>query len=155
MYFSVGAHPAFNIPLTNGTTYNDWFLEFSANENCGVYPIDTNGLIETVSTPFFNDSRHLSLTKELFYKDALIFKELQSNKITIKSNLSSNGLTMQFDGFPYYGIWAAKNADFVCLEPWCGIGDMKNTTGELTAKKGINKLDANETFERVWSIEMF
>ncbi len=155
MYFSVGAHPAFNIPLTEGTTYNDWFLEFSTNENCGVYPINTNGLIETEATPFFNNSNHLSLTKELFYKDALVFKELQSNKISIKSCVSTNGLTMQFDELPYFGIWAAKDANFICLEPWCGLGDTANTTGDITTKEGINKLNAQETFERVWSIEMY
>jgi len=155
MYFSVGAHPAFNIPLTEGTTYNDWFLQFSTNENCGIYPINANGLIETKSVPLFNNIDHLSLAKELFYKDALVFKELQSNKICIKSCVSTNGLIMQFDELPYFGIWAAKDANFVCLEPWCGLGDIENTTGDITTKEGINKLNAQETFERVWSVEMY
>ncbi len=155
MYFSVGAHPAFKIPLTVNTSYKDWFLEFGNSENCGIYPINENGLIETTAVPYLNNSTQLKLTKELFYKDALIFKELQSTAISIKSNQSGNGLTMQFDGFPYYGIWAAKDANFVCLEPWCGIGDMENTTGDITKKEGIETLNSQETFERTWSVELF
>ena len=155
MYFSVGAHPAFKIPLTDNTDYEDWFLEFGNSENCGIYPIAANGLIETNAIPFFNNSNQLKLTKELFYKDALIFKELQSKAISIKSNQSSNGLRMLFDGFPYYGIWAAKDANFVCLEPWCGIGDMENTIGDITKKEGIETLNAQGTFERTWSVELF
>jgi galactose mutarotase-like enzyme len=155
MYFSVGAHPAFNIPLSNNTSFNDWFLEFNTNENCGIYPINAAGLIENKAVPFLNNTNQLALTKELFYKDALIFKELQSTQIKIKSNLSNNGLAMDFKGFPYYGIWAAKDANFVCLEPWCGLGDAENTTSDITTKEGIEILNSQQTFERVWSIEMY
>lgn len=155
LYFSVGAHPAFKIPLTNNTNYNDWFLEFNATENCGIYPLNDEGLIKKNATPFFNDTNKLALVKELFYKDALVFKELQSTAITIKSYKSSNGLTMQFDSFPFYGIWSAKDADFVCLEPWCGIADSENTNSNFTQKEGILKLDSQEIFEKIWSITMF
>lgn len=155
MYFSVGAHPAFNIPLTSNTSFNDWFLEFDTIEDCGIYPINQNGLIETNAIPFLNNTCKLPLTKELFYKDALIFKELKSTQIKIKSNLSNNGLTMNFKGFPFFGIWAAKDANFVCLEPWCGIGDAANTTGNLTEKEGTETLNPQQYFERIWSIELY
>lgn len=155
LYFSVGAHPAFKIPLTNDTTFEDWYLAFSTTENCGIYPLDTAGLIKENDTPYFDNSKQLALKKELFYKDALVFKDLQSTAISIKSNKAVNGLTMQFDGFPFYGIWSAKDANFVCLEPWCGIADSENTNGDFTQKEGIIKLNYNETFARVWSIEVF
>ena len=155
LYFSVGAHPAFKIPLTDNTNYNDWFLEFNATENCGIYPLDSAGLIITNATPFFNNSNLLALNKQLFYKDALVFKELQSTSISIKSNKSNNGLIMQFGDFPFYGIWSAKDADFVCLEPWCGIADSENVNNDFTQKEGVVKLPVKETFERIWSVEMF
>jgi galactose mutarotase-like enzyme len=155
MYFSVGAHPAFKIPLTNNTSFNDWFLEFNKSENCSIYPINAAGLIETSGVPFLDNTNQLALTKELFYKDALIFKELQSTVISIKSSRCDNGLTMQIEGFPFYGIWNAKDADFVCLEPWCGLGDTADTTGNIAKKEGINTLESHQTFERVWSIAMF
>jgi len=155
MYFSVGGHPAFNVPLTNNTSFNDWYLHFNKIETCGIYPINSQGLIEQNAVLFFNNSDEIALTKELFYKDALIFKELNSTEISIKSNKSNNGLTMQFKNFPFYGIWSAKDANFVCLEPWCGIGDIENTGNDITQKEGILQLDSSQVFENVWSIEMW
>jgi galactose mutarotase-like enzyme len=155
MYFSVGAHPAFNIPLTADTNYNDWFLELEHKENADLCQLDKEGLIKLESAPFFDDTNILHLTKELFYNDALVFKDLKSTTITIKSNKSANGLKMNFGGFPYYGIWSAKDADFVCLEPWCGVADFENTNQQLAGKIGINNLASNEIFMREWTIELF
>jgi galactose mutarotase-like enzyme len=58
-------------------------------------------------------------------------------------------------GFPFIGIWAAKNADFVCIEPWCGIADSVDSNQQLEHKEGINKLLAGEQFEQSWSASFF
>ncbi len=155
MYFSIGGHPAFKVPLTDNSTFEDWYLEFNKTENSDIFPLTAEGLIQEQSTSFFKTTNTLTLNKELFYKDALVFKNLQSNKISLKSNSSEHGLTMQFDDFNYYGIWSAKNADFVCLEPWCGIADSVNASGDISLKEGINKLEANEIFSRTWSVEIY
>lgn len=152
MYFSVGAHPAFAIPLTNNTSFDDWFLEFNITENCGIHPLTKDGLVKTNAVPQLNNSNTLPLTKELFYNDALVFKNLQSTTIAIKSNKSNNGLQMTFNGFPYFGIWSAKDANFVCLEPWLGIADGEDASGKLQEKEGIISLPATEKFKATWSL---
>ena len=155
LYFSVGAHPAFAVPLTAGKSYEDYFLEFETIEDTPVWPLSTEGLIERNSIPFIKDGRKLPLTKELFLKDALVFKNLLSKKISIKSDKTTHGITVSFDGFPYMGIWAAKNADFVCIEPWCGIADSVDATGILEQKEGIQLVQKGESFERSFGIEVF
>lgn len=155
MYFSVGAHPAFKVPLTNDTAFNDWLLEFDTIENTGKYPLSNDGLIETKADEFFNNANQLQLNKQLFYKDALVFKNLQSTKISLLSNKSKHGLTMHFDGFPFYGIWSFKDANFVCLEPWCGIADSVNTSQQIIEKEGIISLNPKEEIEKIWKVEMF
>jgi galactose mutarotase-like enzyme len=52
------------------------------------------------------------------------------------------------------GIWAAKNADFVCIEPWCGIADSADTTQKFEEKEGINHLNLDQVFERNFRIEI-
>ena len=153
--FSVGAHPAFAVPLVENTVYEDYFLEFDKAEVAPLWPLSAEGLIESKSTPFFNNERKLPLTKDLFLKDALVFKNLASKKISIKSDRTPHGLTVSFDGFPYMGIWAAKNANFVCIEPWCGIADSITATGNLENKEGIQTLNKGESFERSFGIEVF
>ena len=95
----------------------------------------------------------MPLTKELFYSDAIVFKELESTSVSLLSNRSPHGLQFDFSGFPYLGIWAAKNADFVCIEPWCGIADPVTSNQQLTDKEGINALSAGDVFERSWGVK--
>ena len=151
MYFSVGAHPAFNVPLTNTTHFEDWYLQFNQQENSNRWPITADGLIATTSEPFLQGDR-LPLQPSLFYKDALVFKDLASTTITLASDISERRLVFSFEGFPYFGIWSTKDAPFVCLEPWCGIADSEHADGDLTRKEGIHDLAAGSSWQRQWSI---
>jgi len=155
LYFSVGAHPAFKVPLVQGDNYDDYYLAFNETENAGIYPLAADGLVELQPVSCLENTNKLPLTKALFHKDALVFKELKSTAISILNTKNSHGLTYSYTDFPYMGIWAAKNADFVCIEPWCGIADNVATTSQFTEKEGINTLAANEIFTRTWAVEIF
>ncbi|UPK67914.1 aldose 1-epimerase family protein [Chitinophaga filiformis] len=155
MYFSVGAHPAFKVPLTEGTGYEDYYLSFNEEENDGVWPLSADGLIELTPEPFLVKTHKLPLKHSLFYNDALVFKTLASNSIELKSDKSPRGLKLKYDGFPYMGIWAAKDADFVCIEPWNGIADSVNASGEITGKEGIHILEKGKHFERSWTVTVY
>jgi len=153
--FSVGAHPAFAVPLIKGSNYEDYYLKFSENENAARWPLSNEGLIENEAIPFLQSQAKLQLKKELFYKDAIVFKNLKSTSVSLISDKTSHGVKVEFKGFPYMGIWAAKDADFVCIEPWCGIADSFNASGNLEHKEGIQSLVPQEQFERSYSIEVF
>ena len=152
MYFSVGGHPAFRLPLSDQLVYDDYYLSFNKNEFTGRWPISVEGLIESASVPLLDNSNCLKISKSLFYKDAIVLKGLESDEVQIKSDLHSRGLSFSFKGFPYLGIWAAKEADFICIEPWCGIADSVDSTQVLTEKEGIEYLNAGEVFERIWMV---
>ncbi len=155
MYASIGAHPAFKLPLVDGLAYEDYYLEFAKTENVGIYPINTEGLILSPSVPMLDNTQKLSLHKTLFYQDALVFKALASSSMSIRSAKSPHGLTMYFEGFPFFGIWAAKNADFICLEPWCGIADEADTQQDFAKKEGIFAIPGSKMTSRTWSLELF
>lgn len=155
MFFSVGGHPAFKVPLMNGTAFDDYYLLLEQTENVGRYPITPDGLIDRTPTPLITNTNKIPLTKNLFSKDALVFKELQSKTISIVSDKTIHGLKVSFEGFPYMGIWSTKGADFVCIEPWCGIADTVDATGKLEEKEGIQSLNPGEVFNRTFIIEVF
>ena len=152
MYFSVGGHPAFAVPLAEDTAYDDYYLEFNKTENFKRWGLTANGLIETQPFDFMKDTSQLSLTKELFYEDAIVFKNLESTSVILKSDKANRQLKLDFEDFPYIGIWAAKDADFVCIEPWRGIADSTNHDQELTEKEGIEGLDKGDIFEKTWRV---
>lgn len=151
MYFSVGGHPAFAVPLSADTNYEDYYLEFNKTETFERWGLVEGGLIADHSTDFLLNTNKLALTKELFYDDAIVFKNLQSTDVILKSDKTNQQLKFDFKGFPYLGIWAAKDANFVCIEPWCGIADSEKHNQELTEKEGIIALEIDKIFERTWS----
>ncbi len=153
MYFSVGAHPAFNVPLTPDTVFEDWYLQFNQTETSHRWPITGEGLIAKESEPFLQGNQ-LPLKTSRFKKDALVFKDLQSNTITLQSSQTPRGLQLRFEGFPFFGIWSTKEAPFVCLEPWCGIADSENAGGILQEKEGIVHLPQNRQWQRSWQVTL-
>lgn len=155
MLFSVGAHPAFKVPLVEGTTFEDYQLIFSEKETTGRWPISAEGLIETRSQPLLKNENVLPLKKELFSDDAIVLKDLRSTSLSIASSKTERGLKVTFNDFPYLGIWETKGADFVCIEPWCGIADSVTASGALEEKEGINTLQPSGRFEVSYTIEVF
>jgi galactose mutarotase-like enzyme len=155
LYFSVGGHPAFRVPLAAGIAYTDYYLEFDQREDAPRWPISKDGLIEREPLTLLVDGKTIQLTKELFAKDALVLKGLQSSGVSLRSARTQRGLKMSFPDFPFLGIWAAPGADFVCIEPWCGIADSVDASQQWTAKEGINRLEARGTFERTWTLTLF
>ncbi len=154
MYYSVGGHPAFKIPLVEGTNYSDYKLRFDQPVTANRWLLE-NGLISSESVPFFEDQTMLALSKELFMDDALVFKAVKAGSVSLKVNGSRNGFIIELNGCPYLGIWAAKNADFVCIEPWWGIADSVHANGDIRQKEGICILEAEQDAMHSYSIRFF
>ncbi|MGC6431572.1 MAG: aldose 1-epimerase family protein [Jejuia sp.] len=155
MYFSVGGHPAFKCPVFENESYSDYHLKFEKSETAERYMMDmVSGLMTSETKHVFEHADSLPLNGTLFNEDALVFKDLESRKITLNSKTHGEILSFQFDGFPYFGIWAKPNGNFVCLEPWLGIADHVNTNQQLIDKEGILKLEAGENFEIAYTIEI-
>lgn len=155
MYFSVGAHPAFAVPLAADTSYEDYYLAFEKIEPLERWPITADGLIDDAPIAVPGKGGTLPLTKALFNKDALVLKHLQSSVVSLLSSKTEHGLHFSFKGFPYMGIWATKGADFVCIEPWCGIADSAHSSQQLTEKEGIEILLPEHGWKRNWQVELF
>jgi galactose mutarotase-like enzyme len=154
LLFSVGAHPAFAVPMVAGSNYDDYYLQFSEPEQLEHWKLE-NGLLGRHSEVIATEKGRLPLHFSLFYEDALVLKNLQSNRITLASNVHAHGLHFHYNDFPFFGIWAAKDAPFVCLEPWCGVSDYVDDNQQFTEKEGIVKLPTNTDWERTWSVEIF
>ncbi|TCD12824.1 aldose 1-epimerase family protein [Pedobacter frigidisoli] len=154
MYFSIGAHPAFAVPNTPNTKYEDYYLAFNADEKLTYWKLE-DGLVADDTANIELGGHKLNLTHDLFYNDALVFKTIQSNCISLLNTKNDYGLHFHFEDFPFFGIWAATNAPFVCLEPWCGVADGVNHDQDLEHKEGIIKIAAGENWERYLEVECF
>ena len=154
LWFSVGGHPAFNVPLIAGTSYGDHYLQFNLHEPLVRWHLK-DGLISEENSLVASASGRIPLNPSLFYEDAIVLKNLKSDRLTLGSTRHAHGIDFDFKGFPYLGIWAAKDAPFVCIEPWCGHADTVGHDGLLESKPGIEKIAGGEVWERTWKVRVF
>lgn len=146
--FSIGAHPAFSL---NGN-FENFTLEFEKEEHLEYYLLE-NDLISNKKKTLELENNQIELNYPLFENDALIFKSLQSNAVTLLEN-SKPFLKVNFENFPSLGLWTKKDAPFLCIEPWIGYSDTEEKFGNLFEKEGIHILNINETFDVNYSIEI-
>lgn len=147
MYFSIGGHPGFACPLMPTESFSDYYVEFEKPETCTRWYANENGHIHRAEEGYLQDTQVIPYTLDRFNEDALIFKDLQSNEVSIKSQKNDHAVTMDFAGWPYLGIWSKPGgAPFICLEPWHGIADHVQHDGDLTTKEGIMSLEPGLNF---------
>lgn len=148
MPFSIGAHPAFAID----NAFDNYNLVFNQSEKMISHQLENEQFDGSVREIEAKNGK-INLDYSLFEKDALVFRELESNEITLQHN-NEFILKMSFEGFPYLGIWTKPNAPFLCIEPWCGLADNANHNGNIEEKEGINLLQPQEVFSRTIKIEL-
>ena len=148
MPFAIGAHPAFALP----NQFENYAIAFEKEEVLEYYLLEDD-LISNKTKQLEVHNKQIPLTYDLFENDALIFKTLQSDSLTILEN-ENPILRVHFKDFPSLGIWTKMNAPFLCIEPWFGYSDTNDNSGNLLEKEGILILESNETFYSKFSIEI-
>ncbi|WP_339240528.1 aldose 1-epimerase family protein [Bacillus sp. FSL P4-0322] len=154
MYFSIGGHPAFRIPLVEGEQTSDYSLTLTpSTEHLPVQYELRNSLVREKEKGIQLES--IQLRPELFQHDAMIFSHI--NRVSLTSR-AGHGVEVDLTGFPFVGIWSPYDqekgtmAPFVCIEPWYGIADREGTNGQYKEKFGIQTLEKNETFHAAYTI---
>ncbi|MHC5248178.1 aldose 1-epimerase family protein [Enterococcus sp. LJL90] len=153
MYFSIGGHPAFNVPLEAGLNFEDYFLDFSPKKSRTKLPL-AGPYIDLDQRTLAQTNTAISLSHALFKEDALVFETRGLNSYTIASEKSEHSVTLSYSDMNFVGIWSPypKKAPFVCIEPWCGVADTLGTTGELSEKFGIKHLASQGKFTTKYAI---
>jgi len=155
IYFGLGGHPAFKVLLRDGEVYEDYSLHFEAPETAARYSVMPDGTISSATRPVpWQANGVLPLTHDLFADDALVFKDLHSPSVSLVSRINGPALKVDYAGWTHLGVWAKPNGDFVCIEPWLGLADAHDSTGDFKAKEGIIELGVGETFERSYDIKI-
>ncbi|MCH5170173.1 MAG: aldose 1-epimerase family protein [Oscillospiraceae bacterium] len=142
MYFSIGAHPAFN--CEKGKTVlsmNKDNLEYSV--------LNAEGLYLPKKYPLESS---FVLTDDIFDRDALIIENSGITSVQLLND-GKEFVTVNFTA-PLFGIWSPvkKNAPFVCIEPWYGRADAADFDCDLTNREWGNRLLAGETFKKEYEI---
>ena len=147
MYFSIGAHPAFNCAIGD-------VLSFDENETLYTEKID---LVKSLRLPdktlVLDNEKDIVITKNIFNEDALILSGIKSDNITLNLNAEGKKIRFCLGKAPYLGIWAKPGAPYVCIEPWYGVNDSQEKKADFSQKDAINAVKADDTFDFIWSAQ--
>ena len=162
--FTLGAHPAFNIPIpgVKTTALDQYHLLFTRSWTSYGPSITDEGLCDyTTPQRLIVDSDMLPLSWDLIDREKTItLEDVPDRRITLAANAEASsethGIQIDFEGFDYLGIWsAAPGCPFVALEPWCGIADTVDTDGIFEHKPGIMFLEPAQSITKTMNIRLF
>lgn len=154
MIFAIGAHPAFNVPLDKGCSFDDYYVELSSP--CDAIRVDFSPACYCTNNdkPFRdNKVQRIDLDHSLFDDDAIFLYNV-SKEIKLASNKSSRSVTLKYDGMKYLGLWHTPKTDapYICIEPWTSIPATDGVTDNLLTKKEMVHLPKNYIYKNKYSI---
>lgn len=149
---SLGYHPAFNINVED-YDHADYEIYFSEKENLDLYWLN-DGLLDLKQENYLTDADRLPLSRHLFDDDALVFKNISSDRISLIRKNSNWKIEMLTGGAPHLGIWAKPAAPYVCIEPWYTYQDSADVSGDLFEKPGMFVLEPGASFESFYEVKV-
>ena len=152
MYFGLGGHPAFICDYSSG----DYEIQFNETEKEIQFMQLQNGLISNEKVSNLLNNNTFDLLPDTFEKDAVIMKNIKSNKVTLYNKKEKQKiLEFDFSGFPYLAFWSKIGAPFVCIEPWFNTADHIESNGRFEDKENILKLKPEEKFECKYKVKFY
>ena len=151
LLFSIGGHPAFNLPLADGDSFADHIITL---DGPGIARLGwQDGLLDPTPRP---TETAFALDYAQFANDALIYHTPGATRITLRGKTPAPVLTVSYDDLLYLGLWtpADKQAPFLCIEPWAGVMDSASHDGNLENKLGIQRLAAHADWQRHYDIRI-
>lgn len=162
MYYQIGAHPAFYYPDFSPSAELKGYFSFgkagaSVCNDLEYILIKEKGCADPAAVYRRRlEEGKLPIDTHIFDKDALILENGTVNRVTLHAPSGKPWLSLAFDA-PEVGLWSPpfRNAPFVCIEPWYGRCDRADFTGEISERDWIQSLEAGETSEKSYTIEIF
>ncbi len=181
MYFGIGGHPGFCVPVgsgmesagiargteaeeesawpQNGSSFTGWRLEFE-----GVKEYETpirigfspDCFLNGEDVPFeLEEGKSIPLRHDMFDDDAIVLTHT-SKTVSLRSGGSSRFVRVHFPDMPYIGFWHAVGTDapYVCIEPWSSLPSRQGVVEELTGQPGLIRLEGGRSCRKRWSVEI-
>lgn len=150
MYFFVGGHPAFNCPLQDNESFEDYYVMYEQPET-------VKQIFPGKEILIADNTDKVDITRELFANDVFMKDKPNSSEISLRSRKSQRGVKVSFDNKGCIAVWSPykEKASFVCLEPWSSVPVYCDKTNELTEMPHAIKLSPEKKHEFVFSIEIF
>lgn len=154
MYFGLGAHPGFRLPLREGRRFEDYRLRFQPGccpRRIGFTP---DCFLDGTDHPFpLADGGYLPLSHSLFDDDAIVLRGA-GHQVTLEAAGDERSVTVDFPGMQYVGFWHQPRTDapYICIEPWCSLPSRKDETAVFEKQADLIALRPGGLYQNTWRI---
>lgn len=156
MYFGVGGHPGFQVPVEKELSFEDYFIEFAKGTDMKRVGMLEDCFVTGNDEAFpLDENRRLSLHHNLFDNDAIILKDAPS-KVVLASEKGSARIEMETSNLGYLGIWhkPASDAPYVCIEPWSSLPARKDIIEDLEKQDNLVSLKPNGYYTGFFKVKI-
>lgn len=154
MYFFIGGHPAFNVPM-DGEAFDDYFVEYEKPETVIQ---EFKGKTAVIA----DNTAKVPLSHELFANDVFMKDAPNSSWIALVSEKSGRKIKLNYDPKGCIAVWSSyfedkavtEQAKFVCLEPWSSVPVYCDKEEDITKMSHAIKLAPEKEYVFEYSIEV-
>jgi len=157
MYFGIGAHPAFRVPLEEGLCFADYRLELAEAHNPVRIGMTDACFVNGEQSPYaLEQGGVIRLRHSLFDHDAVILKNA-GNQVTLRAEGNERGISLCADGLEYLMLWSApgKNAPYLCIEPVSSLSARQGVVEDLSKQKDLLALPEKKRYRCMVGITFF
>ena len=154
IHFQIGGHPAFNVPGMKAGDSQYGRIRLDNQEPMDALHSYGDGSHEMDEVPFAEaDNGLLEFTDNTWRNDSIKVHNCQLHRAELLGPDGQPAVTVTFRT-PVVAFWSpyGKQAPFVCIEPWYGIGDPRGFSGEFKDKPLMNHLQPGASFMSKYEI---
>lgn len=154
MYFFIGGHPAFNVPMGD-ETFDGYYVEYEQPET-------VIQEFKGKTTVIADNTAKVPLSHELFANDVFMKDAPNSSWIALVSEKSGRKIKLNYDPKGCIAVWSSyfedkaltEQAKFVCLEPWSSVPVYCDKEEDITKMSHAIKLAPEKEYVFEYSIEV-
>jgi galactose mutarotase-like enzyme len=154
IHFQIGGHPAFNIPNMKAGDNQSGCIRLDNKEPMDALHSYGDGSHEMDEIPFIEaENGIMELSNNTWRNDSIKIHKSQLHRAELLNKAGEAEVTVEFRT-PVIAFWSpyGKEAPFVCIEPWYGIGDPRSFKGEFKDKPLMNHLLPGASFMSKYDI---
>lgn len=156
MFFGLGGHPGFNVPLEEGLTFEDYYLEFAQNAHPTRIGFSPTCFLTGEDTLFALDGgKRIPMAHNMFDQDAIVLKHIPRT-VKLESDKGTRSVTVTYPDYQYIGFWhmPRMEAPYVCIEPWSSLPSRQGVVEDLAQQSDLIGLEPGKVYENTWVIEV-
>ena len=156
MFFGVGGHPGFNVPLAKHLAFEDYSLSFEQASDTERAVFSEDCFFTGRFEPFaLREGGRLPLLHDLFDDDAIVLKNM-GNTVLLSAETGKKGIRVSWPDDSFLGIWHKPESDapYVCIEPWSSLPSRKGIVEDIEKQKDLICLEPGSVYETGFSIEI-